>query len=145
MTESKVELLRQAVRDLTVQMHMLLQKQHHRKEETHHPPKHQPVWVCLPVRINLRLQPGNMLLSSVELRLPLSLTSQDVHRLEITATRYQLSKETALIELLKTALRIHKKMQEIIRQGQQRYPRQQVVIDVELLGEITWEELRTHG
>ncbi len=145
MTDSKVVLLRKVVRDLTAQMHMLLQKSDQSKEETHHPPKHQSVWVRLPVRIDLRLQPGNTLLSSVEFRLPLALTPQEIQTLESTATHHHLSKEDELIELLKTALTGHEKMQEITRQVHHRYPGKQVALDVQLLGQITWEEPRTQG
>jgi hypothetical protein len=98
-----------------------------------------PVWVRLPVRITLWLQPGNTLLNSVEEPVKLSITPQELRSIEASITQQHLTVEAALMAYLKQEMRTIKQWQELRDQVRQRYGQQaDITIDVELLEKITW-------
>jgi hypothetical protein len=98
-----------------------------------------PVWVCLPVRINLWLQPNNTLLNSVTEPVDLYITPQELRTIEINITQQHLTIEAALIAYLKQEMKHNEKWQVLIEQIHQVYGKDATaVIDIELLGKITW-------
>ena len=120
---------------------MLLPKLYQSKEEKHTPPEPKPVWVSLPVKIQLLLYTP---LSCVQMELSLPLTPQEVHSLETRAIEEHLSLETAFVNYCKTIISEQEKMKEIVRQAQEKYhTRKQVVLDIQPLGQLTqdWSQV----